>query len=419
MSVATIIKRRIRTLWLLFILLLIVSCQPGNSENEMSGRITIWHSWSEEEAVVLEEALAQFEEIHPEVHIALLDLPKEHILDEFKKSGNDGLGPALLIGYDSWIGELVNAGLIRPLIPDDNTLSLFNNRNRSITKNQDEIFGMPLSLMPNALYYNKRMVTKPPETLDDLLQEAAAGNQVAFVPRFEKAYWGLQAFGDGLFGADDHFTLAESGFSEWLTWLDEAQHAPGVILNVDDDSLLELFTSGQVAYYVAGPEKQELISSKIDEKDGFEFGVLPLPSGPHGMAGPLLPAETILLYAFTSSEQTRIADALAAFLVNQQQSIRFMRELNRVPANPLVGVDRRIYPIVNGFAQQARTAVVIPNEIESDPLVRAGDRAYISVLSGALTPAEAVCQFGRDVAAFQNYIAADISLPEGCEILVE
>jgi len=419
MSGTTMIKRQLRTPWLLFLFLLIVSCQPDNLENEMSGSITVWHSWSEKDAVVLEEALAQFEEIHPAVRIVLVYLPEDHILDEFKQSGNDGLGPALLIGHDRWIGELVYAGLIQPLIPDDDTSALFNPRNRSITEYQDEIFGMPLSLMPNALYYNKDVVTKPPGTLDELLQEAAAGNQVAFVPRFEKAYWGIQTFGYGLFDAGDHLTLAESGFAEWLAWLDEAQHAPGVILNVDDASLLELFTSGQVAYYVAGPEKQELITSKIDENSPFEFGVVPLPSGPRGVAGPLLPAEIILPYAFTSSEQTRIANALATFLVNQQQSIRFMRELDRVPANSSVKVDQRIYPVVNGFAQQAKTAVVIPNEIESDSLIKAGDRAYISVLSGALTPAEAVCQFGRDVAAFQNYTAADISLPEGCEILVE
>ncbi len=413
------IKQQLKTGSLLFLILLIVGCRPDSPNDEMRGRITVLHSWPEEDAVVLEEAVAQFEEIHPGVRIVQVSLPEGQILEEFKKSGNDGLGPALLIGNDSWIGELVNAGLIRPLNPEGNTLPLFNTRNRGLTQYQDQIFGMPLSLMPNALYYNKNLVTDPPETIDDLLQEAAAGNQVAFVPRFEKAYWGIQAFGEGLFDADDHFTLAESGFTDWLTWLDEAQRAPGVILNVDDESLLALFTSGQVAYYVAGPEKQKLISSKISEENPFEFGIVPLPRGPLGTAGPLLPAETILPYAFASPEQTRIADAFAAFLVNQQQSVRFMRELKRVPANPAVRADRRIYPIVSGFAQQARTAVVIPNEIETDPLVNAGDRAYISVLSGALTPAEAVCQFGLDVATFQKYTTAEMSLPEGCEVVTE
>ena len=406
---------RLKITWLLFLMLLIVSCRESLPDDELNGRITLWHSWSAAEAAVLEEVLAQFQEIHPNVRIISIALPEDHILEEYIQSGDAGLGPGLLIGNDSWIGELVNTGLIRPVSVDETNSALFNSRNRALTQYQDQVFGVPLFLAPRALYYNKILVTEPPGTLDELLQEAADGNQVAFVPRFEEAYWGIQTFGEGLFDAQDRFTLAESGFTEWLSWLDEAQRAPGVILNVDDDSLLELFTSGQVAYYVAGPEKQALMATKMDEENFFDFGVAPLPGGPLDAAGPLLPAETILLYAFTSPEQTRIANALAVFLVNQQQSIHFMREIDRVPANPLVVVDPRIYPIVNGFAKQARTAVVLPNEIPTDPLVAAGDRAYVSALSGVLSPAEAVCRFGQEVAAFQGYTAVDMSLPEGCE----
>jgi len=82
-------------------------------------------------------------------------------------------------------------------------------------------------------------------------------------------------------------------------------------------------------------------------------------------------------------------------------------------------VDRRIYPIVSGFSEQARTGVVIPNEIATDPFVVAGNRAYIGVLSGALTPEEAVCQFGLEVATFMDYTAVDMSLPDGCELPTE
>jgi maltose-binding protein MalE len=364
---------------------------------------------------VLDEALAQFQEIHPKVSIISVALPEDQILNEFITSGNAGLGPGLLIGNDSWIGELANGDLIRPLAYSDDTKELFSSRNSAISQYNDQLFGVPLFLEPSALYYNKSLVTKPPKDLDELLQEAEAGNQVAFVPRFEEAYWGIQGFGEGLFDDQDRFTLAESGFTEWLSWLDEAQRASGVILHIDDDSLMELFSSGQVAYYVAGPEKQAAIAAMMDEENSFEFGVVPLPQGPQGAAGPLLPADTILLYAFTSPDQTRTANALAAFLANQQQSIRFMREMERVPANPAVRVDGRIYPIAHGFTQQVRTAVVIPNEIPSDPLVVAGDRAYVSVLSGALTPEEAVCQFGQEFAAYQEYSAAEMSLPQGCE----
>jgi ABC-type glycerol-3-phosphate transport system substrate-binding protein len=271
-----------------------------------------------------------------------------------------------------------------------------------------------MALAPRALYYNPSIVSAPPETLDELLQEAAAGHNVAFVPRFVQAYWGIQVFGDGLFDDQAHFTLAESGLVEWLEWLDEAQSAPGVIMNVDEAALLSLFASGQLAYYIAGPEAQGLIDSRMDDEHAFEIGVAPLPGQPEHPAGPLLPAEINMFYSFASQNEAMIADALAAFLVNQQQSIRFLRELGRVPANPEVRVDPRIYANVYGFAQQSRTAVVIPNEIIADLFVEAGNRAYVSVLSGALTPAEAVCDFGREVAKTQGYTETTMSVPDGC-----
>jgi arabinogalactan oligomer/maltooligosaccharide transport system substrate-binding protein len=411
-----LMESQMKIVWFLFFLLPIVGCQTAAPDDELSGRITLWHSWSEDNTIVLKEALAEYEEIHPNVRVVAVTLPRDQILDEFKKAGRDGLGPALLIGNNSWIGELVIDGLIRPLSIDEKTISNVTSRNKGLTSYQNELYGVALSLSPNALYYNKNLVTEPPETLDELLQDAANGNRVAFVPRFEEAYWGIQAFGEGLFDDQGKFTLAESGFKQWLSWLEEAQHAPGVILNVDNESLFDLFTSGQVAYYIAGPEIQKRLPADTEGQILFDYGVAPLPDGPQGAAGSLLPAETIFLYSYTSPEQTRIANNLTAFLVNQQQGIRFMRELNRVPANPSVAVDRRIYPIVHGFAQQVESAVVIPNEIQSQPLITAGNRTYVSVLSGALSPTEAVCQFGLEVAAFQGYTTADMNLPQNCEV---
>jgi len=400
----------------LIFLLVLSSCQLNPSDEGLTGRITIWHSWSPEETVILNGTFAQFQEIHPQVHISTIAFPYDQLLDEFLIGGTEGLGPTLLLGTDSWVGDLAEAELISPLSQETTKLDLFNARNSAITQYQGQQFGVPLSLAPHALYFNKSLVSTPPMTLDELLAEAAAGRSVAFVPRFAKAYWGIQAFGEGLFDDQTRFTLAESGFTEWLSWLDEAQSAPGVIMNIDDESLMALFASGQVAYYVAGPEKQALIASMINDENPFEIGIAPLPGNPDAPSGPILSAEMIMFYEFTSPEERIIADELAAFLVNQQQSIRFLRELDRVPANPNVRVDPRIYPNVYGFAQQSKTAVVIPNKIVADVLVEAGNRAYANVLSGVLTPAEVVCDFGQEVAASQGYSETTMSIPEGCDL---
>jgi len=409
------IKQSLKFGWIFLLMVMLIGCQQGSSsEDVLKGTVTLWHSWSEADAVVLEEGLAQFEEIHPGVTVVSLALPAEGILEEFVDAADDGLAPGLLLGNDQWISELAEAGQIRPILPAASEFEMFNARNRSLVEYQGELFGLPSSLAPRALYYNKRMVTEPAADLDALIIDAAAGNSVAFVPRFEQAYWGIQAFGQGLFDEQGQMTLAESGFAEWLAWLQEAQESPGVILSVDDDSLLELFATEQIAYYVGDPEDQAQITALMDDEAPFEYGVTTLPDGPEGPAGPLLPAETILFYAFMSENQERVADALARFLVNQQQSIRFMRELQRVPANPSVIVDQRVYPTVSGFARQARTAEVIPNDVAIQPTIEAGDRAYVSVLSGVFTPDEAVCRFGQEVASIEEYTAVQISLPDGC-----
>jgi hypothetical protein len=75
--------------------------------------------------------------------------------------------------------------------------------------------------------------------------------------------------------------------------------------------------------------------------------------------------------------------------------------------------------VSNGFSRQARTAVVLPNEIPIDPFVEAGNLAYNTVLSGLATPEEAVCQFGLRVAELMAYSDEDMDLPENCPPPVE
>ena len=271
------IARPISILCLFWVLVLISGCRPVSGDEELSGRVTLWHSWTGHEAAELSAVLGQFQEVHPHVRIVELALPEDQILEEFKANAENGLAPDMLLGQDRWIRELADADMIRPFPATEASVTLANARSRALVAYKDRLFGLPLFASPRALYYNRSLVSEPSRSLDDLLREAADGNRVEFVPRFEEAYWGIQAFGDGLFSADGRFTLAGSGFEEWLAWLDNAQSAPGVILNVDDESLLDLFASGEIAYFVSGPESVKLISERMDPESAFEFGVAPLP----------------------------------------------------------------------------------------------------------------------------------------------
>lgn len=384
----------------------------GERNRELSGHVSIWHAWPESHQATLEEALTAFEESHPEVTVTTVAYDSRELLASFESAAATGVAPSLLLGSDAWVRVLADAGWIRPLeTPEDGVRQLRGDAEEA-TSYLGTHYGVPVSLYPSALYYNTSLVRTPASTLEDLLEEAEDGRGVALEPRFKPSYWGIQAFGNGLFDAAGRFTVAGSGFAEWLEWLNTAQGEPGVILHEDNARLLDLFKEGGVAYYVAGPEMQ----AELIEAMGVDaVGVRPLPDGPAGSAGPLLSVETAYQYAFASPEQRRIAAALAQHLGSKQQSMRFMRELGMVPANPDVRVDSRLYPPVSGFAEQAETAVVLPSDVINEQLYAVGDRAYAATLSGSLSPTEAVCRFGLEFAELHGYAEEDVDLPYGCE----
>lgn len=121
-----------------------------------------------------------------------------------------------------------------------------------------------------------------------------------------------------------------------------------------------------------------------------------------------------MLSTISSTEQAATAEAVAEYLTNPQQSTIFMRELGRIPANRLVEVDPRVYPVLAGFAQQSKTAVALPNDLFREEFYQLGDRAYANAISGVLTPEEAVCEFGLEVIELQEYTENQVDLPEDC-----
>jgi ABC-type glycerol-3-phosphate transport system substrate-binding protein len=269
-----------------------------------------------------------------------------------------------------------------------------------------------MAAAPYALYVNSALASDTPSGLNELLEMVSAEAPLAMVPRFEPAYWGISAFGTGLFDGNGRLTLATSGFTEWLAWLEAAQEEAGIILNPDEEALRELFMAGRAAYYVGSPDELPIITASI-EPDSLE--VVRLPNGPVGPAGPLIGATAVMLGTNSSDTQTAIAQTVADFLTNRQQSTTFMRELGHIPTNADVVVDPRIYPLLSGFARQLTSSNPLPNTLNLTALEVAGNRAYVNALSGLMTPEEAVCLFGWNVITTQELTEEEVDLPPDCK----
>lgn len=403
-----------RAIWLLFILLsalLLSGCRAPLPADAQSGRVLLWHSFNETETPVLNQILQQYQEIHPQTRIISVMVPAAEMQQRYQETADLGLGPDLFIGSSDWVRDLADAGLIRGLERGDWGGNDYLAAAALALRYQEQLYGLPLSLQPVALFYNPRLVAAPAATLDEWLQQAEAGQRIALSPRFRQMYWGIGAFGDVLFNTAAQFELRDSGFTAWLDWLKTAQESPGVIMLRDETTLQNLFIEEQVAYYVARPD---VIPALTAAMDAGKLAVAPLPSLPGRRATPLLRVDAVMLNTASSQRQQRLALSVAQFLTNPEQSLILLRDAGRVPANRQVRVDARVYPLLAGFVTQSQSAVVIPNWVDLPAFTALGDAVYNNVLSGVLAPAAAVCQFGLDVALAQSIPLTEFTLPERC-----
>lgn len=385
---------------ILLLCFLLVACSSADGSN-LRGRVLLWHSFDEADTLVLDKILSKFREIYPDVQVVSAAVPSDELLSRYESTAAQGLGPDLLIGANDWVGKLREDELIKDIGPNQldtsiylaSAISSLQLSNPSGEEESVALYGLPLSLRPVALYYNTKLVRTPATTLDEWLAHAADGQQVALNTNFDEAFWGIQAFGGQLFDESGRVILDQGGFANWLNWLKKAQGEPGMILNRDDPTLRELFIEKKVAYYIGGPE----ILTSLQEQMGGDVAVAPLPAGPHGASGPLLRVEAMMFNPSSSKNQSKLALELAKFLSNTEQSTVLMRETGRVPANQRVRVDARAFPVIAGFATQARTAVPPSNWPQMADVRQLGNNTYTEVLQGATDLTEATLKLTNQV----------------------
>lgn len=371
------------------LLLFLTACRSSSPDTTLDGRMLIWHTWTNSEAAALDDVMARFQEIHPDVNIKQQQFADmETMLSQFQVAADAGLGPDLLIAPGQQVRPLADAHLIDPLdaVLDEATIQRTEPAALDSLRYSDELYGLPVTMDTLVLYYDTRLVEQPVRTLDALLAEAAEGRLVAISTNFIDAFWGVQAFGGRLFDEEWRVILDRGGFANWLAWLKDARDTPGMILDSSREALRTRFTENGVAYYVGYASE---LSTLVETMGASNVGVSTLPAGPNGNAAPFLTVQAFLFSTVSSDSQRRLATEFTSFVTNVEQQSSMMRETHLIPVNARVRVNPRLNPVVAEFASQARTAVPLRNIPEMDTVLRVGGDAYARVLEGIVEPAEA------------------------------
>lgn len=385
----------------------------GSVDQAPDGAILVWHGWAEDEALILQEVVNIYMTVNPNTRVVLAYVDPSELLIRFQEAAEIGFGPDLLIGPGEWLYTLAESALIVPVgerLPES-VLERFLPVSLDALRHQDRLYGLPLSIHTMGIFYNRSLVEQPATTLDELMAQGRAGDEIGIGITFENAFWGIRAFGGRLFDEEGRAVLEQGGFANWLNWLRSAQEIPGFILSSDQGALRTLFAQGRLSYLVDSSRALPLLT---DELDADQIGVATLPAGPTGVAAPFLRVEALYFSASSSGAQTRLALNVATFLTNIEQQTTLMRQTARTPANTRVRINVRLLPRIAAFAMQARTAVAPPIGVAAAEIFRLGSEAYTRVLEGLATPAEAAVETTQAINALMGY---EVALDEGyrCE----
>lgn len=344
----------------------------GNKEasSKKPEKLVIWED--QEKGMGTKDAIKKFEEKHG-IKVELKEIP---MLDQQEKLRLDGpakKGPDVITTPHDRIGPLAIEGLIAPIEVSDDVTKLYTESSINALTYDGNLYGLPKSTETPVFIYNKKMMDKAPESLEDLMAFSKGdkgGAQYGYLANWTDFYFAhgvLSGFGGYVF-KDDSGTLdpkdvglANEGAVEGLdyitSWYNEGLFPKGIIGEKAGSTIDGLFTEGKAASVMNGPW-----SFQGYKDAGIDIGVAPMPKLPNGeYVKTFIGVKGYNVSAF--SENQEWAAKLVEFITNEENSkVRYEKTAEIPPVvslmeDPIIADNEA----AKAVAVQSERGVPMPN----------------------------------------------------------
>lgn len=248
--------------------------------------LTVWHSWGGSELEALRKLEQAFRDREPGIRIQSLQIPHDRLKDKFLRSAAANGGPDVLIGDNDWAATFTEADLLLPIAGARDTTALMAEQEttqfpasvREAVQVGDRMVAWPESVEAVALYYNRKLISRPPATTARMFADAATidRDDVRGLV-LNTAFYFVSPFylGGGAKVLDDRGNPAiDTGAGRrMLGWVRDAARAPGVLATQEYGKPDALFKAGKAAMIVNGPWALADYRGKL----GSDLGVSVLP----------------------------------------------------------------------------------------------------------------------------------------------
>ncbi len=348
--------------------------------------LTVWHGWTGAEAAALTDVTAEFQAANPDVKVDLVAIPSDQLRDKFTAEVTNGGGPDLLFAPGEWTGELARANLVMPL--DDLAVKMdLYNLNQAIVdagKFAGQTWAFPESVDLVVLWYNRALVTEPPQDTEGLLKLAETVGLGLNVD-FRHAAGLLLGAGGELFDAQLACALDQgAAVADGLAFLAQAKAAPNVLVADDQSEIDAAFKAGKIGL-AFGPASAAQDYTQALGADKLAVAA-PLALKYGSGAGKFAPfLETTAIYLSANSKGGPALDFLKHMAQPQTQAI--FAKLGHIPSNPTV---KAVDPLSAAILAQAQSVSYLSNEAEMAAVWAAADAMIAESLDGGAKPADAV-----------------------------
>lgn len=270
----------------IFLLFIFVSC---NRSSEPKPDLVLWSGFGDQEYVALKLIIDEYNKEYSR-NVSIVKVPFEELKIKYQVAAPAGQGPDLVTGPQDWVGSFAIAQLISPLSEEEfpqEQKDIYNPVGIEVLTYDEEIYGLPISLETLAIIYNKDLIEEEPQTMEELIEKAAAFNnpsegKYGFFFELGNLYFSwafLSGFNAKIFGEDkgkiniNEVLLYSPETLQGFEFLSSLRNQYRLIPDgATTDMMNGVFYNGNMMFCLNGPWMLGELKNK-----GMNFGVLPLP----------------------------------------------------------------------------------------------------------------------------------------------
>lgn len=333
----------------------------------VAGKLLIWAD--DTRTPIMQEVAAQFTAAYG-VEVEIQQVGFSDMPGQLLTAGPAGEGPDILIGPHDKLGELIQNGLLEPIVLPTATIAAFNPSAITAFTWGGLLYGVPYSIENVALIYNKALLPVLPSTFEGLLTLAKGLTDIqagtyGFLIQEPDPYHTFALFSAGggyIFGYDASGVLNpcdvgldNAGAIAGAKLLDQMVKDGIEVAGADYGLVTGLFGQGKLAAMIGGPWTLADI-----QKAGINYGVAAIPTiggkTPQVFSG----VQAFEISAFSKNKV--LANLFVKdFLITKPVMLRLFELGNRPPCYLPALADLSGNADIQGFAAAGGNSTPMPN----------------------------------------------------------